>query len=257
MSMNIHALGIPVRVGTRDYSRTSLLFEGYDVDVCTVDFDKLDTLSVAMVGVKNITLMMPFSDKIVHYTENVVHAGRRADITNIIFISAAGAASDSPVSMGALYGKAEKDISSYHWKWTILQPTFLMNSMYRFQENLMRLHGVVFGCSSNDIKISYIHPRDVAAVAIDCLIHSDEMATRTLVLTGGPPSTNYDICKQMSGALGLHLDYKNVPDQVFEKYLIDNGISKWQTEAMLALEGAKASGGASACTSTVSEVLSM
>ena len=100
---------VPFRVMTRDIARAKTVL-GPDLDYVQGDFAQPETLAAAFDGIKRLSLLCAFADKMVALELGAVAAAKRAGICHIVKISVIGAAPDAPTMIRRWHGEIERRI---------------------------------------------------------------------------------------------------------------------------------------------------
>jgi uncharacterized protein YbjT (DUF2867 family) len=121
-------------------------------------------------------------------------------VRRVVKISAAGTGDEAAPS----HQDAERALSSSGLGWTLLRPTFLVQSLAEIIP--ATLDGDLVRVPAGDAAVSFVDARDVAAVALHALLERGHEGC-TWTITGPCTLTMHDVVRAVSRAVGRELRY--------------------------------------------------
>jgi uncharacterized protein YbjT (DUF2867 family) len=231
----LSAKGENIIVKAAARSATDNTFENLNrVQVVQLDYDKPDSLAVALKGVDKLFLLTPFQSNMVDLTSNLVSEAKKAKVKYIAKQSVMGADAEPGITPGRLHRQAEKIIEESGIPFTFLRPNFFMQNFVNYYSNLIRSQGA-FYMPAGDAKVSFVDVRDIAAVAVKSLINENQQKGRAYNITGGEALTYGQAAEILSKAVGKKINYVNVTDQDARKGMKDMSMDEWTIKSMIEL----------------------
>jgi uncharacterized protein YbjT (DUF2867 family) len=231
----LSAKGENIIVKAAARSATDNTFENLNrVQVVQLDYDKPDSLAVALKGVDKLFLLTPFQSNMVDLTSNLVSEAKKAKVKYIAKQSVMGADAEPGITPGRLHRQAEKIIEESGIPFTFLRPNFFMQNFVNYYSNSIRSQGA-FYMPAGDAKVSFVDVRDIAAVAIKSLINDNQQKGRAYNITGGEALSYGQAAEILSKAVGKKINYVNVTDQDARKGMKDMSMDEWTIKSMIEL----------------------
>jgi uncharacterized protein YbjT (DUF2867 family) len=231
----LSAKGENIIVKAAARSATDNTFENLNrVQVVQLDYDKPDSLAVALKGVDKLFLLTPFQSNMVDLTSNLVSEAKKAEVKYIAKQSVMGADAEPGITPGRLHRQAEKIIEESGIPFTFLRPNFFMQNFVNYYSNLIRSQGA-FYIPAGDAKVSFVDVRDIAAVAVKSLINDNQQKGRTYNITGGEALSYGQAAEILSKAVGKKINYVNVTDQDARNGMKDMSMDEWTIKSMIEL----------------------
>jgi len=231
----LSAKGENIIVKAAARSATDNTFENLNrVQVVQLDYDKPDSLAVALKGVDKLFLLTPFQSNMVDLTSNLVSEAKKAKVKYIAKQSVMGADAEPGITPGRLHRQAEKIIEESGIPFTFLRPNFFMQNFVNYYSNLIRSQGA-FYMPAGDAKVSFVDVRDIAAVAVKSLINDNQQKGRTYNITGGEALSYGQAAEILSKAVGKKINYVNVTDQDARNGMKDMSMDEWTIKSMIEL----------------------
>jgi uncharacterized protein YbjT (DUF2867 family) len=231
----LSAKGENIIVKAAARSATDNTFENLNrVQVVQLDYDKPDSLAVALKGVDKLFLLTPFQSNMVDLTSNLVSEAKKTKVKYIAKQSVMGADAEPGITPGRLHRQAEKIIEESGIPFTFLRPNFFMQNFVNYYSNLIRSQGA-FYMPAGDAKVSFVDVRDIAAVAVKSLINDNQQKGRAYNITGGEALTYGQTAEILSKAVGKKINYVNVTDQDARKGMKDMSMDEWTIKSMIEL----------------------
>jgi uncharacterized protein YbjT (DUF2867 family) len=231
----LSAKGENIIVKAAARSATDNTFENLNrVQVVELDYDKPDSLAVALKGVDKLFLLTPFQSNMVDLTSNLVSEAKKAEVKYIAKQSVMGADAEPGITPGRLHRQAEKIIEESGIPFTFLRPNFFMQNFVNYYSNLIRSQGA-FYIPAGDAKVSFVDVRDIAAVAVKSLINDNQQKGRAYNITGGEALSYGQAAEILSKAVGKKINYVNVTDQDARNGMKDMSMDEWTIKSMIEL----------------------
>ncbi len=168
--------GAEARLLVRDPSRAPDL--GLPVWQCA--YDERPALGEALAGVDALFFVSGHesADRMADH-RSVVEAAVEAGVGHVVYTSFVGASADSTFTLGRDHGATEDLLRDAGLAWTFLRDSFYAEVFPHFADE----DGVIRG-PAGDGRVAAVSQRDVAAVAAEVLLHTDDHADRAYDLTG-------------------------------------------------------------------------
>ena len=217
--------GQPVRVFTRDERKVAHLEAC--VERAVGDFDKPETLAVAVKGVERLFL-------VTHETRqdvNLIEAAKRAGVRHIVKLSTLEA-SEHKIRVGKWHYEREELIPASGLDWTFLRPGMFMSNSIDWWSDSIKEQGSVFFPGGKKGKVAPIDPRDVAKVAALALTQPGHDG-QAYELTGSELLTIGEMVQVISRALGKPIQYVDIPPVAAKLFMLKSGMDKALVKALM------------------------
>jgi uncharacterized protein YbjT (DUF2867 family) len=239
--------GVPVRAFVRDAGKAAGML-GDDVELAVGDFGDPASIQAALDGVDGVFLACSNQPQQVEYETRVIDAAEKAGVRRIVKLSALGAEVGSPVAFWDWHARIEDHLRASGVPFVILRPAFSM-------ANLLASAGAVqytrkLFMPVGNARVSMIHPHDVAAAASAALIE-DGHEGETYTLTGPEAITFDGVAAHLSEAVGIEIEYVNVPDGAALQSMTEQGLPGFLAAYIVTVFGILRGGAQERTTSTV------
>ncbi|MDN3359650.1 NmrA family NAD(P)-binding protein [Actinomadura sp. DC4] len=204
----------PTRALVRDASRAP---RG-DVEIVTGDFDRPDTLDVAMRGVETVLLVSP---AVPAQEIAVIDSAVREGVRHMVKVSSKASA-DSPVDRRRGQARIETHLRASGLSYTLLRANAYMQNLLALAPMIERTGG--FLMSAGDGRVGMVDARDVAATAAAVVTAPGTHAGRTYRLTGPGLVTYADVAEELSDALGHTVEYRRTGPAEHRAAMIQAGV---------------------------------
>jgi len=236
------------RVLVRDAEKVLSRF-GDSVDVFKGDLGDRGSLEVALSGIDSVFLVNS-GPEIPQRDEMAARLAKAAGIRHVVKLSALSAA--EALAIGAWHAEGEAAVRASGVACTFLRPAGFMSNTLEWVRSI-RSQGVVRACTG-DGRVAYVHPDDVAAVAVKVLI-TGRYHGESLHLTG-PRLMSYAAMTSTIGAIiGRDLSFESISDAEALERLTSIGMSAIEAEALLSLWRAIREGKLATVTTGVRDIL--
>jgi uncharacterized protein YbjT (DUF2867 family) len=204
----------PARALVRDPSRAP---DG-NIEVATGDFDRPDTLDVAMRGIDTVLLVSP---AVPAQEIAVIDSAVRQGATHIVKVTSKASA-DSPVDRRRGQAQIEAHLAATGLDYTLLRSNAYMQNLLALAPMTKQTGGFVM--SAGDGQVGMIDARDVAATAAAVATAPGEHAGRTYWLTGPGLITYTDVAKELSATLGHPVGYRQISPAEHRAAMVAAGV---------------------------------
>lgn len=226
-----------------------------DVDESWVrlDYEDPSTLAPALRGIERVFLASTDHPEQDRLELAMLEACRRAEVTHVVKLSAQSAGLEPPVSFGRMHRRVELALVDSGLAWTILRPTFFMQSL-RFFATDIQAGRLIAPCGSG--AVAMIDTEDVAAVASEVLANPANHDATIHTLTG-PRAHRFDeVAQLLSARLKRPVLHRSPPTWLARLVLpLISPMPRWLSNQVVELMQALAAGAQSLPTPTVAAIL--
>ncbi len=241
------AVGEKVRALSRDPSKAR--FDGR-VELVAGDLTKPETLPAAVAGVDRV-FSLGVGPQIGAQEGNLAQASKKVGAHRIVNISVLGAGEAGRGGVAEWHTAGEQAIRDSGVAWTFVRPgAFMSNAM--FWKATIKNLGKVFS-NYGDGKVTPIHPRDIAAVAVRALTTPGHEG-KAYPLTGPQAIGVAEQVRILSDAIGKPIEYVPITDEVAREQMQKAGIPTYYIDALLPFGAHVRAGKASTVLDTVEQV---
>jgi uncharacterized protein YbjT (DUF2867 family) len=217
------------------------------------DFSDRPSLASALKGAESVYLVCSPIPQLAELESNVIEASQAAGVRRIVLNSALGAA-DFPKSFPSWHRKVEDKLNGTKIAHVILRPNSFMQNIVTYYAPTIRTQGAFYGSYGNNVRISYIDVRDLAAVAAKALT-SGALDGKTLELNGPEALTCEQVAQKITERTGVATRYVDIPLEAQHKAMLDQKMPDWQVTALIGLQQYYIDGQGGATDRTVADVL--
>lgn len=197
------ARDLPVRAMTREPSRWQ---PTAGVTVVQGDFEDADSLRRATEGAREVFLLSAPGPWVPKHDRALVTAAVDAGVRKIVKLSAIGSTEQG--MPGNWHAAGEQAVRESGLAWTILRPAGFASNALRWVPAIQA--GQPIPNLTGSGVHAFVDPRDVAAVAAECLLAADHDG-QLCTLTGPELLSVPDQARQLSEVLGRELAVSDVP----------------------------------------------
>ena len=208
----------PTRALVHDPSRAPRDGAEGAAEIVTGDFDRPDSLDAAMRGIDTVLLVSP---AVPAQEIAVIDSAVRNGVTHVVKITSKASA-DSPVDRRRGQAQIEAHLNTTGLAYTLLRSNAYMQNLLALAPMIRQTGG--FLMSAGDGEVGMIDARDVAATAAAVASAPKEHAGRTYWLTGPDLITYTDIARELSGALGRAIEYRQISPAEHRAAMIQAGV---------------------------------
>ena len=225
------------------------------VQVVQLDYNRPDTLDSAFKDVQKLFVLTPFQSNMVDLTSNLVREAKNSKVKYIIKQSVMGADAEPAITPGHLHRQAEIIIEESGIPFTFLRPNFFMQNFVNFYSHYIKTQGA-FYVPAGDAKVSFVDVRDIAAIAVQCLITTNESqhTSKAYDITGGEALSYGQAAEILSKEIGKKVNYINISPEDARKGMKGAGMDEWTINSMIELFEITREGYASTISPTVEQI---
>jgi uncharacterized protein YbjT (DUF2867 family) len=239
--------GLRPRVFVRDAAKATARF-GDRVDVAVGDLGDAASLARALEGADAVFLVSSGAE-LADQDAGAAQAVRRAGTARLVKLSSLDA--EQLVGTGVWHARGEAAIRDAGVTFAFVRPTgFMSNALYWARS--IRQDGAVRACTG-DGRIPFVHPHDIADVAVEALTGGHDGATLPLT---GPRALSYgEMTQAIAAALGRPLAFAAISDDDARAQQVAWGAPAAMVDARLSIFRAIREGRLAGVTDTVARVL--
>jgi (4-alkanoyl-5-oxo-2,5-dihydrofuran-3-yl)methyl phosphate reductase len=237
------------RVFVRDAGKARARY-GNRVDVVVGDLTDAASLLPAFAGADTLFLVSSGHDLDVHDAA-AARGAKAAGVGRLVKLSSIDAEQQN-VGTGVWHARGEAAIRASGITFTFVRPSgFMSNALYWARS--IKADGVVRACTG-DGRIPFIHPDDIADVAIKALTTRDYDGA-ALSITGPEALSYAEMTEKIGAAIGKALGFRPMTDEDARQQQIAWGAPEPMVEARLSIFRAIREGRLATVTDTVERVL--
>jgi uncharacterized protein YbjT (DUF2867 family) len=241
-------LGVRPRVFVRGEAKARARF-GDRVDIFTGDLAVTATLTPALRGTDAL-LLVSLGPNLATQDGAAANAAKAAGVKHLVKLSSDDAREN--VGTGVWHAQGEVAVRSSGITSTFVQPSgFMSNAL--FWAKSIEDEGVVRSCTG-DGRIPFIHPRDIAEVAVEALV-SGRFHGQSLPITGPEALTYAEMAAKIGSAIGRKVRFEPISEDDVRYAMAERGDSLQEIEAHLSIYRAIREGRLARVTDTVERVL--
>lgn len=214
--------GLPVRAFVRDAERAAALL-GPDVELSLGDFERPDSLAVAMAGIERVFLTSANGPDQVRHEGNVIDAAAGSGVQLLVKLSTVGAEAGSSLPGLDWHGRIEEHLRRSGLTAVILRANLFMSNLLASADAIA---AGTLAAPAGDGKAAMIDPDDVAAAAAAILAGVPGRCA-TFELTG-PEAVGHDqIAAALTAATGRLVRYVDLPADQARSGFAAAGLPDW------------------------------
>ncbi len=218
--------GEKVRALTRNPSKAQL---DEQVELVAGDFNQPETLAKAVEGVESI-FSLAFGPQLSIQEAGLAQAGKNAGARHIVKLSALRPGGEARSSIATWHLASERAIRNMGIAWTFVQPGAFMSNALNWRDSIKN-QGKVYS-NYGDGKVAYIHPRDIAAVAVRALTEPGHEG-KAYPVTGSEALSVGEVVQLLSEAAGRPIEYIPITDDAAREGMQKAGLPPFLIDALL------------------------
>jgi uncharacterized protein YbjT (DUF2867 family) len=242
---------ISFRALVRSLDKAEALKQLKGAELVAGDFKDEISILKALKGIEKVFLLSNSSADAESLQSNFVDAAIKSGVKHIVKLSQFAADLNSPVRFLRYHAVVEEKIKSTGLQYTFLRPNLFMQGLLGFADAIK--YQQKFFATAGDAKISLVDVRDIAAVAVERLITSDQ-DSMVYDITGPEAISHYEIAKVLSTVLHKEIKYINVSDGEMLAAVLQFGFPEWQAAGLIEDYAHYARGEAAVIADTVKDV---
>ena len=218
--------------------------EHADIEWVQADLDRPETLADAFAGAEQLVLITADGPGQVDQARHALAAARTARVRNLLLVSAMLAGETPPLSFGVNHAAIEAMAKESGMAWTILRPSFFMQTLAMFAEPIKSAGKLVVPVPMG--QVAFVDLADVADAIWACARHSDHQG-KTFILTGSEALSFKRVAEKLAQHLGRTIRHVAPPLWAGRLLLrFAGGVDRWTASRLVelfrALEGGKEAG---------------
>lgn len=231
--------GVPVRALVRNRKRAAHVL-GEAVELVKGDLDDLPSLGPALQGIERMFLCSPADPLLPERERRIAFAAAQAGVQRVVKVSMLIAAADSPIHAARWHAESEAAIEGAGLGWTFVEPQFYLQNLLGFADTIIA--DGAFSAPMAEGRVSMVDVRDVADVAVRCLLDEGHAGQRYLVT--GPESVTFaEVAARLGAAIGRTVTYTPADLEETRAGLTEAGVPGWFVDDLVALYKFYAEGG--------------
>jgi uncharacterized protein YbjT (DUF2867 family) len=197
-----------------------------------IRFNSQDNLTMAMQGIDIIFMLVPLAEQMVNYGRNIINAAIDSRVKFILRSSCLNADIESPHTLFKAHGELDRLVMESGIPYAILRPnTYMQNFINHLGPSIRNARA--FYLPQGTAKTSLIDIRDIATVASEILLHTEEHRNMTYELTGPEALSNYDTARILSYVTGDDITYFPIDDHMARENMLNANMPLWNINAMM------------------------
>ena len=240
--------GEKVRALTRNPSRAQL---DERVELVAGDLNQAETVAKAVEGVDRI-FSLAIGPELGAQEASLAQAAKKAGVRNIVKLSGLRPGGEPRSLLASWHLASERAIQNMGIAWTFVQPGAFMSNALNWRDTI-KSQGKVFS-NYGDGKVAYIHPRDIAAVAVHALTEPGHEG-KAYQVTGPEALSVGEVVQLLSEAVGKPIEYVPITDDATREGMQKAGLPAFLIDALLPYASFVRTGKGAEILPTVEEVI--
>ncbi|MGS0687566.1 SDR family oxidoreductase [Nakamurella sp. GG22] len=203
VAVGLLAAGVPVRAAVRDPRTVTDDPHLAGATAVAFDFTAPQTWAAAFAGVEVMFLVRPPQlSRVKRDLLPALRAAENAGVRHVVFLSLQGAERNQVVPHAAV----EKWLRSSSVAWTFLRPSFFFQNLSTTHRTDIRDRDEIFVPAGRG-RTAFVDTDDVAAVAVEALLHPAEHAGKAWTPTGSAALTYDEVAQALTATLDRPIRY--------------------------------------------------
>ena len=238
----LSSAGVDTRALHRDVRKTRTL---PNVVWVRADLDDARGLKVALEGTQRLFLVTGNEPEFSRTQIGVVQAAEDLGVKHVVKLSALGASDHSASTIAREHWAVEQALLNTRLQWTILRPHAFMQNWLGDVAESVGAENVIYA-PLGDGRVPFIDTRDIAAVAVEVLLHPEAHVGKKYVLTGSEAIGYADLAGVLSDVTGRPITYRPITPEEARARLAARGVAAAAIDALLAIAAYQRAGGPTA-----------
>lgn len=204
------AKDFPVRALVRRRDDRSARLESLGAEVVPGDLLDIESLRIAVEGVKRAYFVYPPADRLLEATTNFAHVARERGLESVVNMSQIIARAGHPSPLSREHWLAERVLDWADVGVTHIRPTFFAEMPFMLNRATIAAEGRIYQ-AHGDGRHAPVASEDIARVVVALLENPQPHRGKTYVLTGPEAMTQHDIASAFAKVLGKPVDYVEIP----------------------------------------------
>ncbi|MCS3556435.1 MULTISPECIES: NAD(P)H-binding protein [unclassified Sphingobacterium] len=206
-----------------------------NITYVSADLNSRGQLKEACIGADALFLLTATSPDQVEQEINIIDAAKQSGIKRIVKLSAPVVQSPAKVEVSQWHSKVEDYLSQNMDDFCCLRPHSFMQNWER-NALTIQYFGKIYGALGH-AKRNYVDSRDVATVAVNCLLAKDELKQRSIVLAGPQAISNLEMAAKLSRITCCKIEYVDItPDELFSQLTKKSKLPRWLATHIVELD---------------------
>jgi len=206
-----------------------------NITYVSADLNSKEQLKKACAGADALFLLTATSPNQVDYEINIIDAAKESGVKRIVKLSAPIVQSSAHVEVSQWHSKIDDYLIQNMDEFCCLRPHSFMQNWER-NTFTIQYFGKIYGALGN-AKRNYIDCRDVATVAVNYLLATEEVKLRSVVLAGPHALTNAEMAEKLSRITGQKIEYVDItPGELFSQLTKKAKLPKWLANHIVELD---------------------
>jgi uncharacterized protein YbjT (DUF2867 family) len=221
---------------------------GPDVELAVGDLADRRSLDRALDGADRMFLACGNVPGQIDLECTAIDAAADAGIGRVVKLSGPDATADSPLIFERWHGAIEQHLAASGLPRVLLRPRTYMTNLLAYA-GVVAHTGMLFA-PADGAHVSFVDPRDVAAVAAETLTGAGQEG-RTYTLTGPEAITFERVASEITEVTGRPVTYVSVSDEDARQAMVSDGLPPMMADAIIAIFAAQRAGSMADTTDTV------
>lgn len=210
-------------------SRTS------NVTYVSANLNSKEELKEACIGADALFLLTATSPNQIEHEINIIDAAKQSGIKRIVKLSAPIVQSPAKVEVSQWHNKIDDYLSQNIDDFCCLRPYSFMQNWER-NTLTIQYFGKIYGALGNAQR-NYVDCRDVATVAVNYLLATEELKQRSVVLAGPQAITNIEMATKLSRITNSKIEYVDITaEELFSQLTKKAKLPKWLATHIVELD---------------------
>lgn len=204
---------VTVRAGVHSIIKGDRLRHIYpSIQLVEIDYNRPDTLHVAMTGVERVFMITPAVENQVALGKQIIDAAKQAGVQQLVKLSVAGADAQPGIQLGRWHHEVEEYLAQSGLNYVLLRPcNFMQNFANRNADSICHENKIALPLGEG--RVSYIDVRDIATVAATILTSDPaQHQGQAYTLTGPAALTVQQVADAIGQAVGRPITYVDIPE---------------------------------------------
>jgi uncharacterized protein YbjT (DUF2867 family) len=206
-----------------------------NITYVSADLNSKEQLKKACAGADALFLLTATSPQQVQHEINIIDAAKQSGIKRIVKLSAPIVQPTAHVEVSQWHSKIDDYLIQNMEEFCCLRPHSFMQNWER-NTFTIQYFGKIYGALGNAGR-NYIDCRDVATVAVNYLLATEEVKLRSVILAGPEAITNAEMAEKLSRITGRKIEYVDITaDELFSQLIKKAKLPKWLANHIVELD---------------------
>jgi uncharacterized protein YbjT (DUF2867 family) len=206
-----------------------------NITYVSANLNSKEELKEACIGADALFLLTATSPSQVEHEINIIDAAKQSGIKRIVKLSAPIVQSQAKVEVSQWHNKIDDYLSQNMDDFCCLRPHSFMQNWER-NTFTIQYFGKIYGALGNAQR-NYVDCRDVATVAVNYLLATEELKQRSVVLAGPQAITNIEMATKLSRVTNSKIEYVDITaEELFSQLTKKAKLPKWLATHIIELD---------------------